>query len=81
MACEKFPEQNKICSSSSDNVLVAVPRSASVDSFPCISKIQWRRGAVVITTAQLHSTKRELRLCLVSNPARGVSETRNGEDL
>ena len=41
----------------------------------------WRRGVVVITTAQLHSTKPELRFCTGSNPARGVSEIRDGEDL
>ena len=40
-----------------------------------------RGGVVVITTAQLHSTKPELRFCAVSNPARGVSEIRDGEDL
>ena len=42
---------------------------------------EWRRGVVVITTAQLHSTKPELRLCASSNPARGVSQIRDGEDL
>ena len=41
----------------------------------------WRHGVVVITTAQLHSTKPELRFCAGSNPARGVSEIRDGEDL
>ena len=41
----------------------------------------WRRGVVVITTAQLHSTKPELRFCTGSNPACGVSEIRDGEDL
>ena len=41
----------------------------------------WRRGVVVITTAQLHSTKPELRLCAGSKPARGVSEIRDGQDL
>ena len=41
----------------------------------------WRRGVVVITTAQRHSTKPELRFCAGSNPARGVSEIRDGEDL
>ena len=41
----------------------------------------WRRGVVVITTAQLHSTKPELRFCAGSNPARGVSEIHDGEDL
>ena len=30
---------------------------------------------------QLHSTKPELRFCAGSNPARGVSELRDGEDL
>ena len=41
----------------------------------------WRRGVVVITTAQLNSTKPELRFCAGSNPARGVSDIRDGEDL
>ena len=41
----------------------------------------WRRGVVVVTTAQLHSTKPELKFCSGSNPARGVPETRDGEDL
>ena len=41
----------------------------------------WNRGVVVITTAQLHSTKPEFRFCAGSNPARGVSEIRDGEDL
>ena len=41
----------------------------------------WHRGVVVITTAQLHSTKSELRFCAGSSPARGVSEIRDGEDL
>ena len=41
----------------------------------------WRRGAVVITTAQIQSTKPELKLCAGSNPVRGVSEIRDGEDL
>ena len=36
---------------------------------------------VVITTSQLHSTKPKLRFCAGSNPARGVSEIRDGEDL
>ena len=41
----------------------------------------WHRGVVVITTAQLHSTKPEFRFCAGSNPARGVSEIHNGEGL
>ena len=38
-------------------------------------------GVVVITIAQLYSTKPELRFCAGSNPAHGVSEIRDGEDL
>ena len=41
----------------------------------------WHRGVVVITTAQLHSTKPALSFCAGSNPARSVSEINNGEDL
>ena len=36
---------------------------------------------VVIATTQLHSTKPELMFCAGSNPARGVSEIRDGENL
>ena len=42
---------------------------------------QWRRGVVVITTAQLYSTKPELRFCAGLNPTHGVLEIRYGEDL
>ena len=45
------------------------------------SSVMWCRGVVVITTAQLHSTKPELRLCAGSDPARGVSEICDGDDL
>ena len=38
---------------------------------------RWRRGVVVIATAQLHSTKPELRFSAGSSPARGVSEIRD----
>ena len=41
----------------------------------------WRRGVVVITTAQLHSTKPELRFCAGSNPACGMSEIPDGKEL
>ena len=34
-----------------------------------------------ISTAQLHLAKPELRFCAGSNPARGVSGIRDGEDL
>ena len=38
-------------------------------------------GVVVITTAQLDSTKPELRFCTGSNPACGTLEIRDSEDL
>ena len=38
-------------------------------------------GAVVITTAQLHSAKPKLRFCAGLIPYRGVSEIRDGDDL
>ena len=40
-----------------------------------------RYGVVVITAAQLHSTQPELKFCTGSNPARGVLEIRDGENL
>ena len=39
----------------------------------------WRRSAVIITSAQLHSAKPELRFCLGSSPACIVLEIRDGE--
>ena len=54
---------------------VLTKESISLSFFP------WGRGVVVITTAQLHSTKRELMLCAGSNLARGASEIRDDEDL
>ena len=36
---------------------------------------------LVITTAQLHSMKPEIRLCAGSNPVCEVPEIRDGEDL
>ena len=38
-------------------------------------------GVLVITTAQLNSTRPGLRFCAGSNSARGVSEIRDGENL
>ena len=40
----------------------------------------WHRS-VVITTAQLHATKSKLRFYAGSNPAQGVREICNGENL
>ena len=42
---------------------------------------KWYRGVVVITTVQLHSKKLKLKLCAGLNPAPGVSEIRDAEDL
>ena len=47
----------------------------------CNMKMRENQNVVVITTAQLHSTKPELRFCAGSNPARGVLEIHDGEDL
>ena len=41
----------------------------------------WHHGVVVITTAQPRSTKSELGFCTGSNPACGVSEVYDGENL
>ena len=43
--------------------------------------IKYRHVVVIITNAQLHSTKPELKFCASSKPARGVLEIRDGEDL
>ena len=48
---------------------------------PSLPEFTWRRGVVVITTAQLHSTKLKLRFYAGLNPFPGVSEIRDGEDL
>ena len=41
----------------------------------------WYGGVMAVTTAQLHLAKPELRFYTGSNPARGMSEIREGEDL
>ena len=55
-------------------LITTTPRRQKANGF-------WRCGVVVITTAQLHSTKPEVRFCAGSNPARGMSEIHDGEDL
>ena len=35
-------------------------------------RVEWRCGVAVITTAQLHSTKPELRFCTHSNSAQSM---------
>ena len=49
--------------------------------FVFINGASWSRGIVVITAAQFHSKKPELRFCADSSPVRGVSEIRDGENL
>ena len=49
--------------------------------FHTIRLLLWHCGVVVITTAQLHSVKPELRFCAGSDPAYSVLEIRDGEDL
>ena len=41
----------------------------------------WRRGVVVTTTTQLHSTKSELGFCAGWNTAWGVSDFLDGQNL
>ena len=43
--------------------------------------VLWFHGVVDITTAQLHSTKSELRFWAGSNPTGGMSEIRDCKDL
>ena len=46
-----------------------------------INMRNWRCGVLVITTAQLHLTKPELRFCASSNLVCGMSKIRDDEDL
>ena len=46
-----------------------------------IQKVQWRRGVLVITIAQIHSTKLQLMFCADSNLLHGVSDIRYREDF
>ena len=64
----------------SDTIVPSPPLLRERKDLPKMG-ITSRCGVVVITTAQLHSTKPELRFCAGSNPARGVSEICDGEDL
>ena len=79
--------QNQLCTASQISSLCSVlfhvlfwSLPSSVATF-AVTEVLWRRGVVVITTAQLHSRKPELRFCAGSNPTRGVSEIRECEDL
>ena len=50
--------------------------SVAEDKSSNFDLLMWRLGVAVITTAQLHSTKPELRFCAGSNPARRVRDSR-----
>ena len=54
---------------------ISVSVSVSVSFSVSVSVSVWPRGVVVITT------KPELRFCAGSNPACGVSEIRDDEDI
>ena len=70
-----------------DSLFTNIPLDKTIDI--CIDSLYkddvnsplWCYGVVVITTVQLHSTKPELRFCTGSNPACGLSEICDGEDL
>ena len=55
--------------------------SFRIKYFICGKRVILRCVVVVITTAQLHSTKPELRFYAGSNPACGMSEMCDTEDL
>ena len=53
----------------------------NIDFFTLYQHMFELNGVVVISTAQLHSTKSELRFCAGSNLACSMSVIRDGEDL
>ena len=55
--------------------------STFIVSLDAIPHHRRSRCLVVITTAQFYLTKPKVRFCASSNPARGVSEIRDGEDF
>ena len=61
----------------SENLSVVTIDTSGSEEYP----YQCRCGILVITTAQLQSTKPELRFCTDSNPAHSMSEIGDSEDL
>ena len=55
--------------------------SSKYKVFSFFFKQLWHRGLEIITTAQVHSTKPEIRFCAGLHPARSVPEIRDCEDL
>ena len=72
--------QNSKCLQGLDRYSLALNGVTTMIISTC-SILLWRHSVVVITTAQLYSTKSELRFCTESNPAHGVSKIRSGEDI
>ena len=63
------------------NSFVKVWKENPLKQLSIIKGVLFAHHIVVITTAQLHSSKPELRFCAGPNPACGVSEIRDGENL
>ena len=53
---------------------------AKINQLSQLNQYQWHLCVMVITTAQLHSKKPELKFCVSSNPACCVSEILDGEN-
>ena len=53
----------------------------SISNTPTLPCRDYTGFVLVITTAQLHSPKPELRLCAGSNPIHGLSETCDLENV
>ena len=63
------------------NLINLLPCILNLFLFFAMINLWWHGGVVVISTAQLHSTKPEFRFCETSNPACCVPEITHGEDL
>ena len=57
------------------------PFLISVNECTGSRNVLWRRGGIVITTAQLHSLKPELTFCAGLNTAHDLLRIHNDEDL
>ena len=73
--------QQDVVATSSQRLSVRLGGTSPRSLSRSLHDILLEHGVVVMTTAKLHSSKPELRFCAGSNPARDVSEIRDGEDL
>ena len=64
-----------------DYTIIKVPQATHHQNDVSYTVMLWRRGVVIIATAQLHSTKPDLGFCTGSDPAHGMLEIRDGDDL